>query len=715
MKFLKYFLLTALIHGCSCAGAQTQGKQLEFNSAWGVDYKSNLIKNPAAYKNNLYATASGGTLIQDTTSGNKIANKASWKWTSTALNQTVTFTLIPISDELKSGACEFKGIYKGADGASYSAQILDGSSNVLSTVNLAAAPSFTTFSLLYPCGDTGARVPVIKQTTAGTPAALNFGVYYGPATNIGTVDTNKAYKVGSINASSCAGAWSTNATSASNFPVQTGCSYIVTGEVLAPSTMIPGFRLAYAKAGIYQLRATGSFVKSTANPGSSYFRFSDGTKNGQYNNIGLSASSDLASNIVSGDIEYTTDQTNLTIQIQGWSNSASINAQIASHQIDVYYIPNSVQSQPAVRQDLPIIPKTIVLTGSGTYTPAPGTSHIVVDMCGAGSGGSGSSTSSANAGSGAAGGTTTFGSSLLVTTGGGASSGPGSGSSGGDGGTFTVNSPAKLIIGVNGGRGSGANGAFLASPGLPGASGPFGGAGGGATNTTAGSNASFCSGGSGGGGNSSPVVGAGSSGGAGGYIKAQINFPTGSYPYSIGTGGTGGTAGTSGSAGGNGGPGTIIITEYYQLGSAVILPNMIPIFASYRVGVNQSVTNTSGALNFSTKIEDTHNAFSGNTFTAPEDGLYQYSIEAFYDTKTWAQGAEASVIVNANGVETSVGGVITQAAFGGPIYIPAASRTVPLRKGQTIVFSMYSSSATASVIPANTRSHFSIARVGIHP
>ncbi len=197
-----------------------------------------------------------------------------------------------------------------------------------------------------------------------------------------------------------------------------------------------------------------------------------------------------------------------------------------------------------------LIPKTPNIvrytSGSGTYTPTPGTKYIEVEMVGGGAGGGGSGVSPGTPGQGTA---TTFGTSLLTA---------------GNGGNLnTINSPAivkRNILGTvglprqdvyNSAGGAGGNSFFTGA----GYSGSAGAAGGDAKANT----------GSGGGGAGGYASGPGGYGGnAGSYILAKIDAPSGSYPYTVGTGGAGGTAGTGGTAGGAGVGGIIIITEYFS-------------------------------------------------------------------------------------------------------------------------------------------------------
>ena len=189
----------------------------------------------------------------------------------------------------------------------------------------------------------------------------------------------------------------------------------------------------------------------------------------------------------------------------------------------------------AVRVDQQQLPKTITYTsGSGTYTPTPGTVYIDVEVVGAGSGGAGSGT--ASQGSGGAGGSTTFGTSLITSSGGGAVSGGGGG--GGAGGAGTVNSPAFTIEPTVSVTGQGNSLANPSSVGLAGGIGGDLGYGSGRSGyyNSSGATGPALSGGGGQGGGSGFTAGSitGAGGGSGAKVKARILYPSGNYTYSVG-------------------------------------------------------------------------------------------------------------------------------------------------------------------------------------
>lgn len=206
-------------------------------------------------------------------------------------------------------------------------------------------------------------------------------------------------------------------------------------------------------------------------------------------------------------------------------------------------------------------------SGSGTYTTPAGVKWIRVRMAGGGGGGGGSGT--ASWGNGAAGGNSTFGSSLLTANGGSAGIGGFQTNAGiSAGGAATISAPA-IGVGFSGGSGQGSGRANPSNASIilggNGGSNPLGGGGGGGGASNAGAAGAANTGAGGGGANSGSNISAegGGGGGAGAYIDAIISAPSATYAYAVGAGGTAGTAGTAGKAGGAGAAGVIHVEEYY--------------------------------------------------------------------------------------------------------------------------------------------------------
>ncbi len=185
-----------------------------------------------------------------------------------------------------------------------------------------------------------------------------------------------------------------------------------------------------------------------------------------------------------------------------------------------------------------------------TYTPTAGVSYARCIIAGAGGSG-GSNTSGGNAGN-----PSYFGANIVTANGGGA----GASNSGNtpSGGTVTVNSPATVVVNVQGGDPQSGGAAPQQVGGGTGGVNPFGGGGAG---SRGGSGTAGVSGhantGAGGGAFQSSTNGAASGGGAGGYAEFYMTSLAASYPYAIGTGGT------AVSSSGAGGTGVLLIEEYY--------------------------------------------------------------------------------------------------------------------------------------------------------
>lgn len=196
--------------------------------------------------------------------------------------------------------------------------------------------------------------------------------------------------------------------------------------------------------------------------------------------------------------------------------------------------------------------RTVLTSGSGTYSTPVGVAWIEVELCGGGAGGS-------NGASPSTGGTsTTFG----PLTGGGATGvGAASNSGNAPGGTA---SGGQINIPGGPGQGGDIGNTNAGGTGGTGGTNPFGGAGG--SGYAAGSTNGINGTGAGGGGGSlltGSLSPCGTGGGAGGYVRHIFTSPAATYPYAVGVGGTGAPPQAGAwSTGGRGGDGIIIVTEY---------------------------------------------------------------------------------------------------------------------------------------------------------
>lgn len=339
MKSLLFILLT-LASATSWGQSTISPDYIEtFNAA------KNLVRNPYAAETTRFSSTSSATLARDVDSGDRLFEKASWNCDTSATNGYCRHEIRTPVAPYATGNCEVSVRFKG-DASLYSLVLRTASASV-STTPLFNSTDWTTVSANYPCSSSIASVQ-IEQTTAGTSPAVNYGLYYGPATNIGTV--TQAQYIGSIKVTGCAAAWSTTSTSYGNFATQTGCTYAVTGSLLAPGANRPAFQLASVRPGTYLINAEGRFQNITAGF-DNFFRFFDGTNAALEESYPSGSSSGTAGSLsaasINQHITYTAPASNVTFDLQarvGSGGTASIGGTTANPLvIKVFYFPSAGQ------------------------------------------------------------------------------------------------------------------------------------------------------------------------------------------------------------------------------------------------------------------------------------------------------------------------------------------------------------------------------------
>lgn len=261
-----------------------------------------------------------------------------------------------------------------------------------------------------------------------------------------------------------------------------------------------------------------------------------------------------------------------------WNKHYAFVVSAASATVGATYTHNAV-TYTVIRtvssSDLVILSGNAAPLSSGTLTKASGTGDssiaftlskapVYLEVFGMAGGGGGSGSGTALGGTGTAGGSTTFGSSLLTATGG--SAGAFQNATNGVGGSPTITAPA-YGIGIPGGNGGGRNINGTASSqlaGSPGGQGALGGGSFGSLQTDLDGKDKTGGGGCGGGTSGTSNSDTGTGGGAGAFFRAFIPSPSATYAYAVGSGGGGGTAGTNGFAGGDGGDGYLAVICHFQ-------------------------------------------------------------------------------------------------------------------------------------------------------
>jgi hypothetical protein len=324
----------------------------------------NFVKN-SGFEATSYAdgwTASGGSLAAAATTN--IAYSKGATWDSSGAGQT--FCTDPMFDGaahpeiLKGVNLEASMLIKVPSGTStHKISVYDGGTKIAEK-SIAGSSVFTQQTINFTNPNTNPSLQLcVESVAADEPLIALDEAYLGLPRNIGSV--SQAYFVGSIewaNTSNCS--WSTTNASFTSFAADADCpTPTVTGEITAPLTNIPGFRLN-ARPGTYLFVAQQNGANPSLNISSAAaqtrilgaFRFTDGTNNtepvGQDIGVLPSGTHSGTVSLVSGKITYTTAQS-VTVQLQGVngvSGTTSVENGTGSraNKINVYYYPSSEQT-----------------------------------------------------------------------------------------------------------------------------------------------------------------------------------------------------------------------------------------------------------------------------------------------------------------------------------------------------------------------------------
>lgn len=186
---LTFTLLMAMLQVLPAYGQQAVNRTVEGTNFPGLQHYRNFVKNPNCQKNAGYNTAASVSFTANTTSAplNGISDCA---WNPTATAQEISWAIDTMPTGVKNGNCEAKLNYSG-DASLVSFFVRNSSGPVASGISLINANnSQDTKSINYPCGD-GTAVPVLRST--GDAANVQYSVYAGPATNLGSVGVNTPF------------------------------------------------------------------------------------------------------------------------------------------------------------------------------------------------------------------------------------------------------------------------------------------------------------------------------------------------------------------------------------------------------------------------------------------------------------------------------------------------------------------------------------------
>jgi len=269
-------------------------------------------------------TNSGGTFSQQVYTNASDNDTKYARFVASGAGQYFESTLRTIPTNFNGGCqADFKKGNVSANGL-FKIEVLDSSANVLSTQNINQLTWSKVPSISFVCPAAGSTAKLrVTSLAAGTIEVDR--AYLGSNQNL--VYTSQARLLGTLTYPTTANCiWSRTATTYGGFNADTDCATpIVTGELQAPSTKIPGFVLPKYLKGDYKIEATGAFAQGSTNATLAY-RFFDGVNFNKGSNTVSSEVSgvQIGTGTVQGVLSNGADQSNVTIQIQAAASSGTV-------------------------------------------------------------------------------------------------------------------------------------------------------------------------------------------------------------------------------------------------------------------------------------------------------------------------------------------------------------------------------------------------------
>jgi len=332
---------------------------------------TNILINPGFEDGNVtgWAASGGSGGVSSTFSA---TGALGLSWDSDSAAQTTTSDLITIPNGFKGNNgyayCNIKTV---SGTATHTFTVDDGTTNIVTPVTINGSTARfqrTAVNFVYP--SSGSIRIKVTSVAANEPNIYIDDCYIGEATNVSSVA--QAQLVGTVKVTGCASPWSTTSTAFASFATQTGCSYAVTGQALAPTTNIPAIRFANLAPGEYKLEYEGA-IRAGVSGTDAYFQFFDGTNTAREEPSIFTNTTNIVVPGINQSISYTSPQTNVTLQIRSKVSSGGQSFIYGTTGnpgvIKVYYFPT--QSQLAVssaQTDYDWTSYTPTFTGLGTPT-----------------------------------------------------------------------------------------------------------------------------------------------------------------------------------------------------------------------------------------------------------------------------------------------------------------------------------------------------------
>lgn len=309
-----------------------------------------LLLNPA-FENGKqkWAVSTGSFSVTSGAGGQSYA-----VWDAGAASETFMSSLetIPTKLQGENGIVECN-IKTPSGTATHTLTVNDGTNDLVTPITIQSSSSrfaSTTLNFVFP---SSGSIRAKLASTTNEPSIQVGRCSIRKADNVYNVAAPRLVDV--VTVTGCAASWTTTSGTFANFGTQTGCTYTSKNNVCtAPATNVPGVKCSALDGGDYRLEYEGR-VGETSGGVSAWFRFSDGTNTSREESvIGSGASGHVAASTgINHSITYTAPQSNVTLQVQGKTNTgtAAINGTTSSPGVfKVWYFPSSPQQvfNPAI-------------------------------------------------------------------------------------------------------------------------------------------------------------------------------------------------------------------------------------------------------------------------------------------------------------------------------------------------------------------------------
>lgn len=273
----------------------------------------NLLANPGFESGVTQGwTNTGGTFSSVTSGSNLLVGRASATFQSTASGQSIQSTLYSIPNGLKSRSCVVQVLFKGGD-ANYTLQVSDGT-NVLGSTAFYSSTIAAPLAVPFLCPSSGSIQLKIRSSAAGAILALD-EMFLGQNT---LVQVGQATFYGSVLYPQTTGCiWNQTSVGSTDavFPANASCpAPTLQGFASTPATKIPAITFPSLPPGRYQIFATSLFYIAQNNE-QCLFSFTDGTNSTLAGSV-IDNGNSVSTPHILGELNYTTAQTNVTLQMQ---------------------------------------------------------------------------------------------------------------------------------------------------------------------------------------------------------------------------------------------------------------------------------------------------------------------------------------------------------------------------------------------------------------